>query len=293
MHEYIDDINISLENLSLLEKRVQAHDEQKSALVYELALTICTYDDDSQTISDLIKSATETLSISNTISLCIAVQDICNQKSNNIRLKGVYMPVQEEPVRADALNKIAYMKNRYSDEALNIFSSACGINRSFAVNNFTAACDEVVSGNCEFALMPVENSDTGILYSFYSLVENYELKIHTACEITDTNDNFKTTRFALLSRNQASLKLHKNQSQYFEFIYTETDNVTICNILTAAKRCGLRLILHNSVPIAYKTEEYSNHFIFCTDNAKLDAYLLFLSVYTPLYTSLGIYTKLK
>jgi hypothetical protein len=291
MLDRVKDINISCENIEQVDKRIQLLGEQKLALSKELAFSICNSYLGMVEIFNSIKSYTEHMTVSDKILLCFAVCEYF-QERNNLSFKFEVMPSAIESVRSDALNKIAYMKNKYTDKAKGAFTSLLGTNRFTLVNSFSLACDEVISGNCEFALLPVENSTDGVLYSFYSLIENNELNISATCEITDIQDDFKTTRFALVCKNPTNVMPRKNHSRYFEFIYNAGDGVSIYDMLSAAQMCGLRLILHNSIPIPYKTEEYRGHFIFCADNCSLDVYLLFLTVFAPQYISLGIYTKI-
>ncbi len=291
MQKRIEDTLITSKNMCQVDTRMQMLSEQKLALSKELAFSVCNSDEGMAEILGSIKTCAEGMNISDKVLLCFAVCEFYEQR-NNLNFKFGYMPSVTESVPSEALNKISYMKNKYTDKALSVFSSLLGTNRSSLANSFAISCDEVVSGNCEFALLPVENSTDGVLYSFYSLIEDNELNIFATCEITDIHDEFKSTRFALVCKNPTNVVPRKNHSRYFEFIYTADDNISVCDILSAAKQCGLRLILHNSIPIPYKTEEYRGHFIFCADNSSLDVYLLFLSVFAVQYISLGIYTKI-
>lgn len=284
------DININLENHNHIEKRMRLLSEQKNVVAHELAFSICNGVKNMPDVLASIRECSADMSISDKVSLCFAVYDFFEQK-NLLNFKHEFLPSISEPVPADALNKIAYMKSNYTDRAFGVFSSAIRTNRAVLVNSFALACEEVISGNCEFALLPLENSSDGILYSFYSLIENNGLNIFTTCEITDIYDDFKATRFALVCKNPTNATQIKNRSRYFEFLNTLYGNISTSDILIAAKLCGMRLVMHNSLPVVYKTEEYTDHFIFCAKDAFLDVFLLFLSVFAKDYISLGIYAK--
>lgn len=94
--------------------------------------------------------------------------------------------------------RISYFHTQHLDRAYQIFSREFSHIECFRAENFEASCEEVYSGNCDFCILPMEDSEEGSLLPFLRLAEKYELFVCLACDLPDKGD--KKYRFCLLGQ---------------------------------------------------------------------------------------------
>lgn len=95
---------------------------------------------------------------------------------------------------------ISCLRGKMSDEAYGRFSVAFDNARIRYADTFSTVCENVYHSVCDFAVMPHENSDDGILQGFSNLIDKYELYTVGSVELENEND-FGTTSYALLAKN--------------------------------------------------------------------------------------------
>ena len=189
--------------------------------------------------------------------------------------------------------RIVYQRNSYADNAYLRFSELIPEARAVYAHSFGAMCEEVVRGNCEYCILPLENSAEGPLNSFARLIDQYELKIAATCDIP-TTDGSRITRFALLRRDLSpALPILKSARCCFEFSLPTNGLPEPGEVLYAASCYGL---VCNRVDTRVHRDEGNTqsviHFSFYADYGNLRAFLLFLSMEAPQYTAIGYYTQL-
>ena len=74
-------------------------------------------------------------------------------------------------------SKISYVKNNYSDAAFMRFSSLFKLPKVAYGASFEDACESVYNAASDYCILPIENAANGKLFSFYSLIDKYDLKI--------------------------------------------------------------------------------------------------------------------
>ena len=189
--------------------------------------------------------------------------------------------------------RIVYQRNSYADNAYLRFSELIPEARAVYAHSFGAMCEEVVRGNCEYCILPLENSTEGHLNSFARLIDQYELKIAATCDIP-TTDGSRITRFALLRRDLSpALPILKSARCCFEFSLPTNELPEPGEVLYAAACCGLvcnrvDTRVHRAEGIAQSVTQFS----FYADYGNLRAFLLFLSMEAPQYTAIGYYVQL-
>lgn len=212
---------------------------------------------------------------------------------------------QTEPLEFNARGSIAYQHNIYADEAFLHFSRVLPTAKAVYSDSFTAVCDRVFNGLCEYCILPLETTQDGKLVRFYHLIQRYELKIVLTCSVT-TSDNRSTTVFGLCRRGLLWPRLLlPNKKFSFEFLFwQEPDHASLGEVLTAAAACSLSLVrtdclprsdeeiligagypfaLHFEIPADHDPSAHTGDFL---------AFLLYLSVHSPSYLPLGIYQNL-
>ena len=200
---------------------------------------------------------------------------------------------ETEPATEASRGRIVYQRNSYADNAYLRFSTLIAEPRAVYTHSFGSMCEEVVRGNCEYCILPIENSTEGPLNSFARLIDQYELKIVATCDIP-TTDNSRITRFALLCRDlSTSLPTPQNARRCFELSLPTDASPSQGDVLYAASCYGLVCNhVDTRVHRAEGTVQSVTHFSFYTDCGNLRAFLLFLSMEAPHYTAIGYYAQL-
>lgn len=209
-----------------------------------------------------------------------------------------------DPIEAFAHGKIVYQHNIYTDEAFLHFSRALPTAKACYADSFTGVCEQVFDGQCEYCILPLENTQDGKLVRFYGLIEKYELKIALTCTVT-TSDNRHSTVFGLCRRGITwpQLLVH-DRSVCFEFLFWQesSEHLTLAKLLSAAECASLSLLRADCLPRSDDEIVMGAGYPFdlCFElspqkaggfSSERDflAFLTFLSIHSPTHLPLGIY----
>ena len=197
----------------------------------------------------------------------------------------------EDSVRAGAHGTVALVRNRYNDEAFSLFShTLIGAKRSY-YPSFTDVCDSVVDGWSEFCLLPLENTQNGRLFGFYSMMDRYELKICAATE-TDVEGPQGRTRYALVGRSLPE-RIPKNSLWNFECsVVTESDRFP-SDILQVAPILGAKLLKIDTLPVQYNEDSHRIYFTFRTSEEEAAAFDFYLTDEHRSYATIGLYPVIR
>ena len=168
--------------------------------------------------------------------------------------------------------RVAYLQNAFSDRAYQIFaSSLAGGGQAAAVYfpGFREVAEEVYSGRCSHAILPVASSEDGPVLSFRRLIGRYDLKITAAADIP--LDDERTMRFALLRRR---LPPPPYTASWLELSVVPTDEMSAGDLLSACERFGAVLVSAGTHPSG--PEEDRNVLDLTFDLRGADPYALYL-----------------
>lgn len=197
--------------------------------------------------------------------------------------------------------KIAYFINSYSDAAFKKFSSKIKNPSPVISQSFSGVCEEVAYGRAGYCILPLTNSDNGMLGSFYKLIDKHDLKVVYTCDISMDNDE-ATTKMALLRRGISKKIKDVGEADFFEISAGFPDNVSFGEVISAFEATGVRIKRINSVPLSYTDDKFAYNIIFElnpdngsdeSNNDILEALLMFLSSAIQNYTPVGLYSNLK
>lgn len=295
-------------NLLELDRRAESLSEQSLAHLYELAEAIVTgKGQDSEFIASLpdhrplrAPANTEIL-LQNAASVrCLqALADtwkrvvLCQrinllaQSRQKLSIESFFPDI--EHLQDSARDRIVYQRNSYADTAYLRFASLLSSPRAIYSHNFETVCEEVYNQNCEYGILPLENSTEGPLTGFARLIARYELKIAATCDVP-TADDSRVTRFALLRRNPIPWKSATDKNVFFAFSLLEGEPDS-ADILYAARCCGLTLHRMGAHAIG-KNDDIVTHYVFRTENSDLLSFLLYLGMEAPHYELQGLYPQL-
>lgn len=303
---------ICLSNLASLERQLEAVIEERLAHLCELSDAIVSDGEDEDIIKSIILSIKSDgkADSGNVISENRHIADVIFQKLSTVERLAVFKEVfgklnsgtyTPEKLCSDtvvevsdaAADRIAYIKNSYNDTAYMQFSSLLKSPRAAYFNSVTDVCESVLSGKCEFCIMPIETSSGGKLISFYELIFKYKFKIVSVC---DLHSDGEYTRYALLSKrfvNLLSVK-SKHRNRHFEIVVSNAANERLEDILIAAEFCSLKLCRMDTLNLHTENNESDIYFClaFNADGADMQTFVSYLKVDCPELEPIGFYNQI-
>ena len=206
---------------------------------------------------------------------------------------------QDEKCSPDAIGKVAYMKNHYADAAFLMFSRSVSAPRSFYLTSTQAVCEEVYSGGCEYCILPIETDTDGKLMTFYSMIDKYELKIHSVCTVRYA-DNQSFTKFALLKKSISGTGIFNVSQAYLnkrmleiKISQTSQNDSPLYDILKAADACSLKLLRIDSLPLSYNRDLLGYYTVFSINQADFKTFLIYLALESPQSYIIGYYSSVN
>lgn len=184
-------------------------------------------------------------------------------------------------------NCVSLVENALSESALKTFFGTSHTKKVIK-NNFIDIFEDVYGGGASYCIAPVENTDSGKLISFYSLISNYNFKIIKTCDVEHTGGD-GSTKFALISPAPVYFG-----GRNIEISVTPRDTEKIGRILRTATFMGLKMKRIDSVPFAHITGEYSFYILFeANDTGAVTNLLTFLCLDEISFTPIGIFDNIK
>ena len=154
-----------------------------------------------------------------------------------------------EEVSDTAKGRIAYVRNKRNDKMFLEFSKAVSGAKAYYSASFADACEAVFNNTCEFCILPVYNGKEGKLYSFYNMLDRYDLKIaHTVTE--DEGDSQELVTFALVGRELIT-SVHGYGKCRFEFSLIDENAVVVARVTAAVGELGGMATDVGTMPVAY------------------------------------------
>lgn len=278
---------IIADNMILLSKRRAICDEQR-----RLSLTqfidiargrspVCSIADAAE-LYGLAKSLDGELSCEERIFVCqlISADEEFRSSLSSILLNSI------EEIPKDAHGRIAYVKNKQNDDAFLKLAATVKSARAFYASTFSDCCEAVFDGKCEYCILPIENSDGGKLYSFYGLIDKYELKIHSAlrCGAGETQN----TMYALISKSLSPAVIEAPFLR-FEFTVICGDDEYVDDIVSALRYLCCDTHSLATEPVEYDHQKQKYFFSVDVSNENLIPLIIYIENEYPRYTPMGLY----
>ena len=156
--------------------------------------------------------------------------------------------------------------------------------------SFEDVCEDVYNSTSDYCILPIENSTGGKLFSFYSLIDKYDLKIFAICDL-DEGSSDKRTRYALISK-KTLIYPESKRNVFVEFSMIEDENYSLKNILEAADICGLELYRLDTVSSHYDDLAFKFYHVFKTKNPNVLPFLMYLNYKYPRHEDIGYYIEI-
>ncbi len=300
---------IALTNLDSLEEELSRAFEKRLSHISELSRAIINDGGDIDLIKSIILSIRSDGGVdrdkvlSDNVHALVAIFSGISLTERLLIFQQIFNEIPSEKYRFtdrtndisnDAIGRIAYVKNSYNDMVFAHFSSVLNDARASYYGDIGDMCESVINNVCQFCILPLETSRDGKLISFYELTIKYGLKINAEYDIY-SDDSQGYTRYALLSKwgvPSTELKKTKKYCDYLEIAYSDTDNISLSDIILAASFFGLELESADTLILNGNDKK-----IFCmvlrSKNADIKTFLTYLSVDCPDMIFLGYYQRIK
>ncbi len=192
----------------------------------------------------------------------------------------------------DSPGRIAYLQNSYNDTAFGHFSSVLRDAKASYYDSVNDICESVLSGNCQFCILPVETEKDGKLLSFYKTILKNELKINAEFDLYSSNGE-GYTRYALLGRAPTlppSRVIGKESNRSLEILYSDTDNISLAELMRVAELFGMKVRCVDTLAL---TDGAKNSFCmeFEATDADVQGFMTYLSVDCPEHLLIGLYQR--
>lgn len=211
---------------------------------------------------------------------------ICSQLSAD-ELEHINLFDDGEETAAGTHGRIAYVRNKRNDDAFLSFSEIVRVAKASYMPSFSDACEAVFDNRCEFCILPVENNTDGKLYSFYSMMDRYDLKICHKVEIS-SEDGSESIGFALVGRS-VNKSLRKGARMRFEFSVVREGADFISEVLGVADALGGRISSIGTQPVLYDDKSCRCYFAIDFLGQSPVPMALYMNLEYPGYTPLGLY----
>lgn len=185
-----------------------------------------------------------------------------------------------------------YVKNAFSDEAYDVFSQEFNDPRVRYADSFKEALRLVSDNAVTFCLLPIEERGARIP-SIDELIFRGDFKINSVIPVFGYDGNAEM-KYALVSKNIFFSDFSPDDDRYFEIRIPSDREDALSSIIISSEEFGVRLYRINSQ--IFKTEEGERSYFSIVlkslggDFSKL---LVYLTLFLPEYTPVGIYKNLE
>ncbi len=296
---------IALANLSVLEHDLGEMFEKRIAHLCELALSVIKDGGDIDLIKSIIVSIRPddeinlTSVISDNISYLNSIFSEVSLIERIIIFRQVFDKIPEKRISLfgdidkydfDTIGRIAYIQNSYNDLVYDCFSALLTDAKASYYDSVTDVCENILNGKCQFCILPIETSKDGKLTSFYDIILKHGLKINAEYNLYDKNGS-SFTRYALLATNLLTLN-QKTSKKYIQIAYSDTENVSLKQFISAAEMFNLKLENADTLLINEGSEKKVFCLEFSSSDADIQTFITYLSVDCPDHIFIGLYQKI-
>lgn len=279
-------IEIWTENIRLIRERQSGVWAQRRVCAEELA-ELCTVEARDKGIDEVYSDFCDRMANADAVERAILCRHICASGLffHELERRNLYGDGEAHTQSADS--RMAYVKNNRSDEAYLCFSKRNRRVRSSYVGTFAEACEAVYDNSCDYCILPLENEREGRLYSFYSMIDKYELKICDTAEVV-SEDGSDSITFGLVGRT-VNGGFKESAQLRFEFSVINEDCSLFSHITDVVELLGGRIVSVGIQPVPYDSLRNIYYFGVELTGVSADALALYLGMEFPRSSVLGLY----
>ena len=204
------------------------------------------------------------------------------------------VPVGDADGAPDSVRgQVAYTRNSRTDSAFELLREGNKRVREHFVPSMADACECVWDGSCEFCLVPIENSIDGKLYSFYAMLDRYDLRI---CDTVSVEDGQGTSELIFAVAGRRTLgenRMPSGRPLLLEFSAISEDADFISNTVGAARELGGRVLSIGTQPSPDADDGNKYYFTVEFDGVSPVPMAVYLTLEHVRYSLIGWYPKYK
>ncbi len=280
------DIKTISSNIAVLEERMAICEEQRNICFRQLVRTLCARAGETSLESAYAELCRTVPSQMNAHKALFCKYVAGERRFSQTRL--LKFPFGEgEGALAGTHGVISYVRNERGDAVFSQLSKSRRGVKAHYVTGFSAACEAVWENTSEFCIVPIANSTAGRLYSFYAMLDRYELKI---CDtvLVEGEDGSESTLFALAGRS-IDIGVSRSVPRRFEFSVVHSGAELIGDIIAVAEMLGGRLYSVGAQPLDYDERQSRCYFAVDFDVTSPVPLALYLGLEYSGYTPIGLY----
>lgn len=187
---------------------------------------------------------------------------------------------------------IAYVRNAFSDEAYDVFSQDFADPRVRYAQTFAAAVKLLADGEAGYCLLPLEERGGARLPTVSELLFRNDLKIDGVTPVFGF-DGTADIKYALVSRFFTVPPVRAEDDRYLE-IRLRAEGTDLPALLTAAESFGMSVYRIGTVLLDTEGERGNWYSLVLRDEGQdFTRLLIYLTLFCPDYTAVGIYKNLE
>ena len=190
-------------------------------------------------------------------------------------------------------NIVAYVKNSLADEAYDVFSQDLSGTRVKYSATLGDAAKLVSSGEVEYALLPLEERGGARLAAVAELLFREDLKINSVTPVFGF-EGLADMKYALVSKHFTVPDIFPDDDRYLEIRIKADSNVSVSELFSAAE--SLDSYLYRINTLTFTTEDGEAQYysvVFRDDGKDFSPLLVYLTLFSGVYTPIGIYKNLE
>lgn len=296
--------NVSLSNFGFLDKKAREVEELRNLEIYDTADMAAKYMRnlyrDGLGVYEILSCLSEemhserTFLLNDSAEITTQIKDravFCTATAERLAQLGVeekdFLYTERRPA------EFVYVRNAYSDEAYEVFSQDFDDPRVRYGRDFAECAKLLYSGEVSYCLLPLEEKGGARLPSVAELIYRYDFKI---CAITPVfgPDNSMDLKYALVSDRFIVPEQNPDDDRYLEIRVPNSESSCLSSLLLTANLFGHSIYRVDTQFLP--TEEGQGSFfnvVIRDEGHSFIAMLIYLTVFTEGYTSIGIYKNLE
>ena len=189
--------------------------------------------------------------------------------------------------------RIVYVKNRLADEAYDVFSQELTYPTVSYVQTFKEATRAVVEGRAEYCILPLEERGGSRLSGITAMLFSDDLKINSVTPVFGF-DGSADMKYALVSKHFTVPQIDSDDDRYLEIQLRADMAISLSELFTAGDTLGVSVYRVNTV--MFDTEDGAKTYysvVFKSTERDFTSLLVFLTMFSGVYSAIGIYKNLE
>lgn len=204
---------------------------------------------------------------------------------------GMELSVSDFLQAEDTPETFVYVRNSLSDEAYDVFSQEFSDPKVSYRDSFREAAFAVADGKSGYCILPYEEAGGARIPGIYNLVAKLDLKITAITPVFGIAGNSEV-KYALFSRDFVIPKRDSETDRYLEIKISESDKLSLSELIGAAEHFGLKVIKINTMaPFGEGEEKYYS--IVLREDGDFVPFLTYVTLFASDLTPMGIYKNIE